>query len=380
MVREEHRSVTRDRSIDGWRGLSVIFVIAGHLISFRFVDLFRTEPFRVLLSQDPFPVWDLARNVLLRLATLLPSLGVGMFFVISGYLITTLLIAEENRHGSVSLAAFYVRRVFRILPAFYVYLLFLGGLSLLEVIVIQPSSFLWTGLFLCDLPESKCSWWMGHTWTLSVEEQFYIVWPAAFIAIPKGLRVHFLVAMLLVFIAISFEYSVSVNFIHIAVGALLAISSRLFSMFVGFASGGAIALATAAIFLHPFFASTPLLSQASAAAAPFLLALILFGTINGRGPFVWLVEAEWIRLVGLASYSLYLWQQLSTGSVELYRGHSWMEQPFMFVLFALASLFLVERPMIRFGHRISSAIIRRRVKFGANGRPALASDSSRIAS
>ena len=62
-------------------------------------------------------------NIVFRLADLLGDTGVRFFFVISGFLITKLLGAEEDRDGKVSIGAFYVRRIFRIMPAFYLYLL-----------------------------------------------------------------------------------------------------------------------------------------------------------------------------------------------------------------------------------------------------------------
>ena len=86
--------------------------------------------------------------------------------------------------------------------------------------------------------------------------------------------------------------------------------------------------------------------------------MIFLGTINGRGPYVRMVSLEWIRRIGLASYSVYLWQQLSTGAPSLYPENSIMLIPALFILPALVSYFVIEKPIIRLGHRLSDAIIR----------------------
>jgi hypothetical protein len=72
-----------------WRGMSVLLVIVGHTIDFRFAELFATRPFRLLLTEQPFNVFNLAKNIILRPIVLLPGLGV------SDSLITTLMMREE---------------------------------------------------------------------------------------------------------------------------------------------------------------------------------------------------------------------------------------------------------------------------------------------
>jgi peptidoglycan/LPS O-acetylase OafA/YrhL len=111
------------------------------------------------------------------------SLGVDIFFVLSGFLITTLLAEEWQSRGSIRLRAFYLRRGLRLLPAFLTLLVILTLSSLwipsvegararrAEVIVAGCYIANWPALHQTGMPT------LGHTWSLSVEEQFYLLWP-----------------------------------------------------------------------------------------------------------------------------------------------------------------------------------------------------------
>ena len=108
------------------------------------------------------------------------ALGVRIFFVISGFIITWLLLQEEKNCGGISLKNFYIRRIARIFPAYYTYLavvFFLdraglvdGGSSIQKILNI---------LFLANY--GPCEGPTGVLWSLGVEEQFYLIWPGIFI-------------------------------------------------------------------------------------------------------------------------------------------------------------------------------------------------------
>ncbi|MDP9039166.1 MAG: acyltransferase [Acidobacteriota bacterium] len=111
--------------------------------------------------------------------------GVLTFFVISGFLITFLLLKENERTGTVSLKDFYIRRSLRIFPAFYVYWLLVVG----TILVVKPSrlpvtqaicSFFYVANYYQGL-HGYPSTLLSHTWSLGVEEQFYLLWPAMFV-------------------------------------------------------------------------------------------------------------------------------------------------------------------------------------------------------
>jgi peptidoglycan/LPS O-acetylase OafA/YrhL len=107
--------------------------------------------------------------------------GVDVFFVLSGYLITSILLREVRETGSVDLGSFYVRRALRLLPAFGLLVAFQlvrswfvhDGQEIREATLVGALYFEnWNAVY---------HWWpfdlMGHTWSLAVEEQFYLIWP-----------------------------------------------------------------------------------------------------------------------------------------------------------------------------------------------------------
>lgn len=103
--------------------------------------------------------------------------GVSVFFVISGFLITRLLLREHRATGTISLRRFYARRVLRIFPAFYTFLIALAVLALLGRLRLPWVSMLAAATFTWNYAHPPGAWWLGHVWSLCIEEQFYLTWP-----------------------------------------------------------------------------------------------------------------------------------------------------------------------------------------------------------
>jgi len=114
--------------------------------------------------------------------------GVQVFFAISGYLITTNLLEEEQARGEASLASFYVRRAFRILPAAVAFLLVIACLAALGVLDVAPSRWFATLFLLSNYTDAPASWYLGHFWSLAIEEHFYLVWPLLFVLLARPSR------------------------------------------------------------------------------------------------------------------------------------------------------------------------------------------------
>ncbi len=166
--------VHRIPSLDGLRAVSIMMVLYSHSA-----------------LTDGFP------RLVARLITFpLGETGVRFFFVISGFLITTLLVKEERTRGAISLSAFYKRRFLRILPAYYFYILIVFIVGCFATSIRCPlSTYLSAATFTTRLwgywggPHGfDRSWCLIHTWSLSVEEQFYILWPTLLVFIPSGLN------------------------------------------------------------------------------------------------------------------------------------------------------------------------------------------------
>jgi peptidoglycan/LPS O-acetylase OafA/YrhL len=152
-------SVRRIPALDGLRAVSIGLVLVGHLAG--------TPHFASLSS--------------LALFGDIGNLGVTIFFVISGFLITNLLLQEQADTGRIRLRAFYTRRAFRILPAAITYFVALA-IATISISAVRVSAADWTHAltFTMNYHQTR-SWWLGHLWSLSVEEQFYLLWPAAIV-------------------------------------------------------------------------------------------------------------------------------------------------------------------------------------------------------
>jgi peptidoglycan/LPS O-acetylase OafA/YrhL len=151
-------------SLDGIRALAISLILVLH-ISQHYRSLFANASiFKAFVGHDE-AMW--------------PGDGVGIFFVLSGFLITTLLLKEFNKTDRIDIRSFYTRRAFRILPPLLVYLAFAAGFCLYEHIPFDPASFMAALFFYRDYFFAHNLWLAQHTWSLSVEEQFYLLWPIA---------------------------------------------------------------------------------------------------------------------------------------------------------------------------------------------------------
>lgn len=110
--------------------------------------------------------------------------GVDFFFVLSGFLITTLLVRERDRTGRISLAGFYWRRALRILPAYLLLVTAVSSYWILhkgqdQLIGLLPYYYLFQANFLQEHVPL-----LSVTWSLSIEEQYYLIWPLLLVLLP----------------------------------------------------------------------------------------------------------------------------------------------------------------------------------------------------
>lgn len=130
-------------------------------------------------------------------------LGVDFFFVLSGFLITTLLLREAAKTGRVSMRDFYLRRILRIIPVYFFVVTCVSGYFILvkgqtELLELLPFYYLFLSNFLIDhIPL------LTITWSLSVEEQYYVLWPLLIVLLPPRLLVSVAVILIAANVAIS---------------------------------------------------------------------------------------------------------------------------------------------------------------------------------
>lgn len=288
-----------------------------------------------------------------RAAGSLAVTGVQIFFLISGYVITRLLMKESKETGQINVFAFYKRRALRILPPLLVYFLALMALAASGYIDVELGSLGAAVAFTCNTGFATCGWFAGHTWSLAVEEQFYLLWPAIFIIAGPRHRVFVTVAALasLMFVALARGYVFAGNdqsFSYIAIGALMALSSSLQQLCVQYVkpvvwSGAFASLAIATVSVSDVIMLI---------LKPALLTMLVFGAGNFRLLSA-LLTSRACQWIGLSSYSAYLWQQFFLAETRAYAGDA---PPIILLpIVVWASWRFIERPSIRLG-RNSSAV------------------------
>jgi peptidoglycan/LPS O-acetylase OafA/YrhL len=262
--------------------------------------------------------------------------GVDVFFVISGFLITGLLVREHTRTGTIRLSAFYARRVRRLLPAaLAVLVVTLAAAMVLVAPLDRPSVAADASAAALSVANIRFAVAAGdyfttlttpspflHYWSLGVEEQFYLVWPALILLVARGAAPARRLGFVLVAIsAIAFAgsvwltdqapswafYSLPTRAWQLGLGGLLAIGgSRLVTRFprlTVIAGWAGLGLVVTTAFVY---ASTMPYPGVAAAVPTVATAAVLLGGAGRFGPGVVLGTLP-LRFLGRISYSLYLW-------------------------------------------------------------------------
>ncbi len=314
-------------SLDGLRAVSVALVIFSHLTGYR-----------------------------------TGAVGVRIFFVISGFLITNLLEKERERSGTISLKNFYARRSLRIFPLAYTYMGIMAILWAAGFINTTAGDFLAAATYTSSYRLSR-SFYLDHLWSLSVEEQFYLLWPMIVLLAGKNARRIALVAFLIgpvLRIAWWFCFHSRTGMIgqvfptvedSLAIGCWAALAgdsfttriSRIPSFVFPLLPLAAVGLDTlpevltgpARHFFMPFLDT----------AMGVLLVILVAGSAHRKFA---ILNLQSMVYIGTLSYALYIWQQ-----------------PFMHInasvpvklacIFAaaVASHYLVERPFLRLKDRFA---------------------------
>jgi peptidoglycan/LPS O-acetylase OafA/YrhL len=311
--------------------------------------------------------------------------GVLMFFVLSGFLITWLLLRENDELGTVSLRKFYMRRSLRIFPAFYCYAAVLFG-----VLLIRHTRIVWpqalAALFYVSnyyqALNGDPNTGFSHTWSLAIEEQFYVLWPITFLLLRRNYRrmCQFLAgAILAIWVyreALVFIFDVHEGYIyeafdtradHLLMGCLLAVMlrARLFPRFWDWISVRSWAAAVVAALLAMSSVAESVYGHVyrdsvSFIVSPLLTAVWITQLIALRSAPLWRWTSwGWVRFLGRISYSIYLYQQLTVDIPKKLLAHQPVVLQFaatvaLIVAVASASHYLVERPFLKLKTRFKT--------------------------
>jgi peptidoglycan/LPS O-acetylase OafA/YrhL len=353
-------SHARDPILDAWRGVSVVLVIMHHAVIFRF-QVLSAEP-----TDDgfikPHGIWQLRDLVHDVFGEYTGTLGVQFFFVISGYIITKLLMQEFHRNGRLSLAAFFVRRAFRILPPLWLMLGTVLLLVKLGFVYVSADGFLSAMLFMTNyFPASE--WPIRHTWSLGVEEQFYVVWPLLLLLLRfRGIATLALVLSTLLALLAGMPRSSAfdnpMSFACIAIGCCYSANYRFKALLHRAAMWPAVLAAWILVFGRPFLGHVfPGQSTIQNIVQAPLICFVIFSSFRYR---TWLEHSSVIRFlaaIGTVSYGLYLWQQIFLAPPAVYLIPVRWETVMIFPLIAWMSYVFLERPLIKVGAQLSRKLV-----------------------
>jgi peptidoglycan/LPS O-acetylase OafA/YrhL len=327
-------------SLDGFRAISIILVLISHC---RFSIGF------------PVSLIDLARQC---------EVGVTIFFVISGFLITTLMLDEETMTGNLNIRLFYMRRIFRIIPVYLLYVIFISLWLNAKQIGLTKYNLVHVLTFTVNF-DQKFQWFVAHFWTLSIEEQFYLFWPAILVLFRKNLKIILIILIAyscltrviaykfpsfeLLTLSSFFKYSGSI-FVGAFAGVLFfekpeILKNRLFASYF------AQVIALIVFLMFVYFTEWGVLAIISLPFGNLIISLSVMFLISAyllpSDKIVFkILNHKAVMHIGVLSYSIYIWQQFFFVGVGF-----WCLFPYNILasyLVGLVSYHLWEKPFLKF--------------------------------
>ncbi len=323
-------------TLDGWRGIAILLVLSDHL--------------QLMLFRGPYAGHK-------RL--LVGQHGVTLFFVLSGYLITSRLLSEQR----IDLRAFYIRRFFRLMPCAWAYLLALGIVGIVVHATIIGSD-AWSCLFFVRnyMPnyETAANMRTGHFWSLSLEEQFYLAWPPLLALLGRkrslGLAGIGILSCTIFrfyhwqqYARVLMNQRTEVRIDALLFGCAFAILLNRAPLRRWIADHSALIFAFACPLAVGYIYCYQRLIPAGESAV--LAVMVVCTSLSPSSLMSQVLEWKHLKFLGLISYSLYVWQQ-----GMLFISHAEPQGALFLPLIAILSYGLLERPCIEFGRRAAAML------------------------
>jgi len=355
----------RIKSLDGLRAISILMVLLAH-----------ARPTMPRFLTDNF-VFEIVSN---------SQLGVTIFFVLSGYLITKTLIIEDENTGFIDVRQFFMRRALRLLPIFYLYILAIILLKLFfipDIInkvsdVIPAAFYFWNYKNLLTPISGNANWFLGHFWSLSMEEQFYLLWPFVFIifycrqSLSKFNFILITILVLMPMLRVGTYYFSPENrgnirwMLHTGgdailmgcLGALIEKTSNFRRIRIKYLTNKWLSVSTVLFLflISPYFSIT----FGGAYNLPFGMSLdnifiliFIFQIMYIETSFSKLLSSKVLVHLGVLSYSLYVWQQIFLTDRYQYWFNLFPQNLIIVFVTGFFSFHLIEKPILNLRKKLS---------------------------
>ena len=335
------------KGFDALRAFSIILVIASHLGLY--FELPEIAFYRVRL-------WGVISG----------TAGVQVFFTLSGFLITKLLLEEKIKSGKINFKFFYIRRFLRLLPPLFIFFSGITVLMLIDSINLDKQALVYSFFYLYNfvhnnhyLPE------LAHTWSLAVEEQYYLIWPMLVLFFSR-FKITVIIILILILSCIASYVLPTFKFTEgyyterwiipsvapILIGSYFAYltiysSKRVVYFFQNF--GKALLFVAIFLFVYPLYAPIKWMEIRYVFQAIGIGLLLLWILQNQKSKITQILSFKPVSYIGRISYGIYIYQGLflRTGP----GGELWIQQSpqniILVLMVAIISFELIERPILK---------------------------------
>lgn len=318
------------KGYDGLRAISILFVLCTHLGSYLLlpsIEYFQVRVFR-LISGDT---------------------GVNIFFALSGFLITRILIKKKKKE-QLNLTNFYIRRFLRLVPPLVVFFSVIAYLMAKDYIKSSVIAFAYSFFYLYNfVPEHFYIRELAHTWSLALEEQFYLTWPLIVLLFNRKWKVVIAYMVIIACVGFVFFYNSSSEGFNAYRWFIPAVGSIMFGCLFSIYLPKINPIIALILYLFPLYCPTSTLKFSFLVQAMAVSIMLVWIYRNQDSVLVRVLSVPLLVYIGKISYGLYVYQGLFLRNAP--GGDLWFQSfPVNIVLtfiIAILSYRYLEKPALR---------------------------------